>query len=364
MNKKLIALKNKLEAYHDTLLGYPVSDDLEYKELSDFLNFPLNNIGDPFVPANYRIDTREFEKKVVSFFADLFNAPKNNWWGYVTNGGSESNLYGLYIAREMYPRAMFYHSESTHYSVQKNLQLLGVPSVVIRSQENGEMDYEDFENTLRINRHMPAVIVANIGTTMTEARDDVAKIKRILNDLVIVKHYIHADAALSGGYAAFLDPKPSFDFQDGVDSIAISGHKFIGSPNPSGVVVVKNDNKERIGQVVEYVGSPDTTITGSRNGHSPLYLWYSIEKYGKEGLKKRAEYSLKLAEYTENKLNELNMNAWRNPNTITVVFNKPSQAICGKWQLATERNHAHVICMPSVTKERIDRFLIDIKNSL
>ncbi len=364
MKYKLEKLEKKLEKYHDTLLGYPVSDDLDYTELSSFLNFPINNIGDPFVPSNYRIDTREFEKEVVEFFAKLFNAPKENWWGYVTNGGSESNLYGLYIARELYPIAMFYHSESTHYSVQKNLQLLGVPSVVVRSQDNGEIDYEDLRNILRINRHKPAVIVSNIGTTMTEARDDVSKIKNILNDLVINKHYIHADAALSGGYVAFLDKKPAFDFADGVDSIAISGHKFIGSPNPSGIVVVKNDNKERIGQVVEYVGSPDTTITGSRNGHSPLYLWYSIMKYGKEGLKNRAKYSLDLAKYSKDKLNELGLNAWSNPDTITVVFDKPSKDICGKWQLATEGNKAHIICMPSVTKERVNQFLEDLKKEM
>ncbi|MFV0237995.1 MAG: histidine decarboxylase [Flavobacteriales bacterium] len=360
MKEKLIHLKRELEKYHDTLLGYPVSDDLEFTSLSEFLNFPINNIGDPFVPSNYRIDTRDFEKKVVTFFADLFRAPQDNWWGYVTNGGSESNLYGLYIAREMYPKAMFYHSESTHYSVQKNLQLLGVPSVVIRSQKNGEMNYEDFHNTLKINRHKPAVVVANIGTTMTEARDDVSKIKQILNDLIITKKYIHADAALSGGYTAFLEPKPAFDFEDGVDSIAISGHKFIGSPNPSGVVVVKKDNKEGIGEVVEYVGSPDTTITGSRNGHSPLYLWYSINKHGKEGLKKRAEYSLELAKYAKKELNDLGLNAWSNPNTITVIFDKPCKEVCEKWQLATEGNFAHIICMPSVTKERIDRFLKDL----
>ena len=235
---------------------------------------------------------------------------------------------------------------------------------MVRSQSNGEIDYEDFENTLRMNRHKPAVIVSNIGTTMTEARDDVSKIKGILNKLVINKHYIHADAALSGSYAAFLNPKPSFDFEDGVDSIAISGHKFIGSPNPSGVVVVKNDNKERIGQVVEYIGSPDTTITGSRNGHSPLYLWYTISKLGEGGLKKRAEYSLELAEYVETQLNLLGLNAWRNPNAITVVFDKPSVKICEKWQLATEGDTTHIICMPSVTHKRVNEFIIDIKKDV
>ena len=34
--------------------------------------------------------------------------------------------------------------------------------------------------TLFINRDRPAIIVANIGTTMTEAKDDIAKIKQVL----------------------------------------------------------------------------------------------------------------------------------------------------------------------------------------
>ncbi len=36
---------------------------------------------------------------------------------------------------------------------------------------------------------------------------------------------------------------------------------------------------------------------------------YSITKYGKEGFKKRAEYSLDLTKYTEEKLNALGKNA-------------------------------------------------------
>ncbi|PIG96310.1 hypothetical protein CS542_09020 [Pedobacter sp. IW39] len=74
---------------------------------------------------------------------------------------------------------------------------------------------------------------------MTEARDDVRKIRSILQDLAIQHYYIHADGALSGSYSAFIEPRPAFDFADGADSIAISGHKFIGSPIPCGVVVVK-----------------------------------------------------------------------------------------------------------------------------
>jgi histidine decarboxylase len=135
---------------------------------------------------------------VVGFFAKLFRADPNDYWGYVTNGGSESNLYGLYLARELYPKGMVYYSESTHYSIRKNIHLLNIPSIVIRSQENGEIDYTDLENTLRINRDKPAIVLANYGTTMKEAKDDVARIKSILKNLAIQDSYIHCDAALAG----------------------------------------------------------------------------------------------------------------------------------------------------------------------
>lgn len=338
-------------------LGYPVSKDFDYSPLLPFLQYPLNNLGDPFVPSTYAVGSREMEKQVVSFFADLFRAPENNWWGYVTNGGSEGNLYGLYLARELYPKGMVYYSEATHYSVQKNLHLLNMPGIIIRTLPNGEIDYGDLENTICMNRHLPVIILANIGTTMTEARDDVKRIMGILKHLAIPHYYIHADGALSGCYSAFLEPRPAFDFADGADSIAISGHKFIGSPIPCGVVVAKKSNRDRIARSVSYIGSMDTTITGSRNGHSPLFLWYALKSLGRNGLKERAMHSLAMAAYAVERLNENGIPAWRNPGAITVVFPDPPANVRRKWQLASESGCSHIICMPNVSKEQVDDFV-------
>ncbi|RBQ05235.1 histidine decarboxylase [Pedobacter miscanthi] len=360
LNDLLVKVKEQTELF----LGYPVSKDFDYQALSDFLKYPMNNLGDPFVTSTYGVGSRNLEKEVVEFFAELFRAPKDNWWGYVTNGGSEGNLYGLYLARELHPKAMVYYSEATHYSVQKNLHLLNMPNIVIRTQENGEIDYEDLENTIRMNRQIPVIIMANIGTTMTEARDDVAKIKNILKRMAIQHYYIHADAALSGTYSALVDPRPAFDFEDGADSIAISGHKFFGSPMPCGVVVAKKSNRDRIARSVAYIGSLDTTITGSRNGHSPLFLWHTIKRLGLAGLKDRAMHSLATASYTETKLKEMGIAAWRNPNAITVNFPTPSPAIFKKWQLAAEHGNSHIICMPNVTKTHIDLFVGDLKSEI
>jgi histidine decarboxylase len=350
--------KVKERALH--FIGYPIAVDFNYDELLPLLRYSLNNIGDPTVESTYDLNSRSLEMEVLAFFADLFRAKPGEWWGYVTNGGSEGNLYGLYLARELYPKAMVYYSEATHYSVQKNISLLNMPSIVIRAQASGEIDYEDLNNTIKLNRHLPVIIMANIGTTMTEAKDDVSKIKAILKENAISASYIHCDAALAGSYAPFLKPKPSFDFQDGADSIAISGHKFLGSPIPCGVVLVKKLYRDRIGRAVQYIGTLDTTISGSRNGHSPVFLWYRIKQLGVAGLQERITESLELAEYAVEQFKAIGIEAWKNENAITVVIPQPSPAIIKKWQLATESGRSHILCMPGVTRAVIDMLIADI----
>lgn len=341
-------------------LGYPSAKDFDFSSLKDFLNFPLNNIGDPFTEGSYKVGSREFEREVLQFIAELLRAPKGNWWGYVTNGSTEGNLYGLYLARELYPKGIVYFSRDTHYSVSKNVHFLNMRHIMIRSQSHGEIDYEDLQETLKIHRDVPAIIFANIGTTMKEAKDDIRRIRGILEDLVMVDCYIHSDAALCGFIAPFVQPRAAFDFADGADSIALSGHKFIGSPIPSGIVLARKENVDRIARSVAYIGSMDTTITGSRNGLTPLMLWYAIRTMGLEGIRRRVRRSLDLAEYVEQKLKKIGVAAWRNPNAITILFPKPSREIRRKWQLASSGNLSHVIAMPGTEKDVLDSFISDI----
>lgn len=354
---------SKVKDRAEKMLGYPIARDFDYSELYQLLKYPLNNLGDPLIESTYDLNSRSIEREVIKFFCDLFDAPKDNSWGYVTNGGSEGNLYALYVARELYPNGIVYFSESTHYSAQKNIHLLNMSCISIRSQKNGEIDYEDLKEAVHQNRQYPAIIFANIGTTMTEAKDDIFKIKEALKISAIRNSYIHCDAALAGTYLSILECEPKFNFAAGADSVAISGHKFIGSPIPCGVVIVKKSYRDRIGQTIPYIGTIDTTITGSRNGHSPVFMWYAIKKLGHEGLKSRAIESMKMAEYVETELNKIGLNAWRNKNSITVVFDKPKTEICKKWQLASENNIAHIICMPGISKKTVDECLLDIKNN-
>ena len=346
-----------------TFAGYPVSGEFDYHELFRFLSYPLNNVGDPFTPCIYHMHTREFECEVLEWFAQLTHAPEKDWWGYITNGDTEGNLYGLYLARELYPNAMVYFSQDTHYSVSKNLRLLRMPHIMIRSLPSGEIDYEDLHETRRIHRDVPPIIFANIGTTMREGVDDVIRIQSILEQLAIPESYIHADAALSGMTLPFIEGAPQFGFSAGIQSLSISGHKLIGAPVPCGVVLALKLNVDRIARSIEYVGTLDTTITGSRNAITPLMLWYAIRSGGIEGFRKTVNRCLSRAEYAVNRLNEIGIKAWRNPHAITVVFPKPASAILDKWQLAVQGDFAHIMVMPHVTREKIDQLTGDIISS-
>jgi hypothetical protein len=75
----------------------------------------INNLGDPFVPSNYGVHSRQFEVAVIDFFANLWKIDKSDYWGYVTTCGTEGNLHGILLARECHPDGILYSSRETHY---------------------------------------------------------------------------------------------------------------------------------------------------------------------------------------------------------------------------------------------------------
>jgi histidine decarboxylase len=356
---QLETLITQSEQEYQRFIGFPAAFDFDYAELAPLMTMFMNNIGDPDVDAFHGAQTKAFEREVIKFCADLFRAPSDNYWGYVTNGSTECNLFALYLAREKLQKPIVYYSAAAHYSIPKNIRLLAMDSQQVQAQPSGEMNYEHLKLLVAQHPDTPAIVVATIGTTMTEARDNVRTIKDILMS-ANVSHYIHADAALAGFYAALLEPHTPFDFQDGADSVSISGHKFIGSPIPCGVIITKKTDIKYVAGGTNYTGSIDTTISGSRNGHTPLYLWYAIKRFGIEGFRDRGYVAQQMAAYAHERLTSIGWETWRNPHALTIMLSAPPENIIRKWQLATHEGWSHIICMPGVTKEQIDSFITDI----
>ena len=361
--ERLNGLLRDFESLKLQQVGYPCNQNFDYSALLPFLSYCPNNVGDPFHDSNFRSNTHEMEREVVGLFADMMHLSRDDAWGYVTSGGTEGNMYGLYIGREMFPDGVVYFSQDTHYSVVKILRVLKSRNIMIKSQDSGEIDYEDLYETIRINRDSPVIFIANIGTTMKGAVDDVSRVREIIDDLAITNFYIHADAALSGMVLPFVDEPQPYGFDAGFDSVAVSGHKMIGSPMPCGVALTKREYVGRIARSIEYVGVLDTTLTGSRNAITPLMLWYAFEQHGLDGFREIVGECISVAEYAVSRFNDSGIPAWRNRNSVTVVFPRPSEEVIRRWQLAPYEDIAHLIAMPHVTREIIDRVVDDCLRS-
>lgn len=158
-------------------LGYQVNQYFDYGDtISLFLNIAPNNIGDPFQPGRYAINSKEMEYGVIRYYAKLWDLPlrdinkdkdpnpktvqdPNVYWGYVLSmGSSEGNIMASWIARDyiggklliideevgrMVPvvgqmlsrkkkdplkTTVYFTSEAAHYSVIKSAVLMNVRS--------------------------------------------------------------------------------------------------------------------------------------------------------------------------------------------------------------------------------------------
>uniref|UniRef100_A0A0V0GJM2 Putative ovule protein n=1 Tax=Solanum chacoense TaxID=4108 RepID=A0A0V0GJM2_SOLCH len=81
--------------YH---IGYPTNMHYEHHAiLAPLLQFSLNNCGDPFTQSPVDFHSKDFEVAVLDWFAQLWEIDKDEYWGYITSGGTEGNLHGLLV---------------------------------------------------------------------------------------------------------------------------------------------------------------------------------------------------------------------------------------------------------------------------
>jgi len=195
------------------------------------------------------------------------------------------------------------------------------------------------------------------------AVDDLQRVLRILHGLGYTRDqfFIHCDGALFAMMLPFVEHGPEVSFQQPIDSIAVSGHKFLGCPMPCGVVVQRKEHLLKLERNIEYLNSKDTTIMGSRNGQAPLFLWYTLRKKGCAGLLEDVKNCMQLAKYLRDQLTMRRVSCMLNDLSTTVVFERPDDDVfIRKWQLACEGAIAHVVVMPNVTKDKIDLFVNEL----
>ena len=366
---------------------YPYNLDFDFGPLEGLLKYSINNLGDPFIESNYGVHSREFEIGVLQWFARLWEIDDEDYWGYITNCGTEGNLHGILVGREVLPDGILYASKESHYSVFKAARMYRMDAVSVGTLPTGEIDYDELQRTLIANRGRPAVLNVNVGTTVKGAVDDVDRILHVLQQAGYSedKFFIHCDGALFGLMLPFVrdarrvttaatsgnDAPAGTSYGDGVitfrkaiGSVSVSGHKFVGVPMPCGVVMTRKRHVMKLSSDIEYLNSRDATIMGSRNGHAPIFMWHTLTRKGYEGLRADVEGCIDNARAMKTMLEKAGVPVMLNELSSTVVFERPvEEAFVKKWQLACEGDIAHVVVMPNVTLATLREFTNELTMS-
>lgn len=386
-----------LPLQRDLLLGYPINMAIPPEEFFTWREqlfkvgldqFAFNNIGNPYHHSHVPFNTHHFEKELIERFGAIYGFSPRNTWGFLSNSGTDSNMHGIYIGRTLLESRSgvmpkIYFTKEAHYSIQILRNLLNLDWVEVNTNTDGSMNTNDLAQQLCANPNHPALVVATIGTTFKGAIDSIDDIQAILKNR---ESYLHLDAALFGGYL------PHTPFASDLlhettqitgtkssryDSIAVSCHKFFGFPSPAGLFITTQSIFEDFQVQFEKVHDPEYilqvpgTITCSRDAVKPAeFHFFSTES----AFAKQADDAKNMLENADYLLKEMNNHyAHLNPTkannrSSTIYFKRPSDAVVNRYSLAImglaagslRTPHAHVVVMPHVNKQLLDKFLTDL----
>lgn len=381
VEEKLIDLTRKFYENVDYCIGYPVC---QYPNISGFgewyaktglCDLVTNNAGNPFDDEQYLLSTTYIEREVIQTCAPLYGVPEGREWGFVTNSGTDGNMYGIYfgakkLQKETGMLPIVYVSKEAHYSSFRICDVQNLETRLIDYDSQGRMDPESFRKALDPSK--PALVIFAIGSTFMGATDDQAAIQKVLEEVKPIAVYKHLDAALFGGYFPFTEYKDIVNMEkQGFDSIAISGHKFFGIDEPCGLFISHKDVIDaQTGYKVSYLNNDMPLISCSRSAVAPLKFYWVLTYVGFDNLVKQAEVFLENTQYLQDKLNEISYPAWHLPYSNTVFFKRPPEWICKKYSLANGYisefggELSHIVVMQHVTKSIIDEFVDDLQKEI
>src|SRR5262249_34974289 len=141
---------------------------------------------------------KEVEQHVIELIGEIVGAPAASRWGFVTSSSSAAIEHAMLQARIAYPDVVVYASRDAHRCVTTSARKLAIPLVTIRTDDSGAMDIDDLRAELGHRRDRAAFVLATLGTTWSEAIDDITAIGQVFDELALDNAFLHADAALSG----------------------------------------------------------------------------------------------------------------------------------------------------------------------
>ncbi len=299
-------------------LGFPTSkpDQLALDVFTYALPLQPNNCGLHTNKKGHKNPFKIHEVKSITSLGGFLG--DQNVDGYLNSGATESNIVSLWIAREMFKKAHYdsskivlFKTKLTHYSIVKATGILGLTNNVdIALNKKYAMSLTSLKTRLTksLKQKKCVIIVATAGYNIVGTTDDIKGINSFiesLDDNLKEKIFLHIDTATLGFISPFLDNKCKFFKYRNVRSIALDGHKTGLIPYPCGIFLIRKGLVNNIKSYVEYLGTDDQTLSGSRPGASASALWAMLEGIGFDGYKDKAKICIDNKNYLIKKLKKI-----------------------------------------------------------
>lgn len=281
--------------------------------------------------------------------------------GVFSPGGSLANLAAMIIARnQAVPdarehgldgrRLTVYGSADCHYSIRKNMGMIGLGRENLRLVEcdqRGRMKPDTLDAMIAADKlagAVPVAIVATAGTTVLGAFDPIEPLAD-----VAARHkvWLHVDGALGGTTLLTARHRHLVAGSERADSWTWDAHKLMGVPLSSSVVLVRERGllEKHFSEAAAYLfHNAETELDhgvrsiqcGRRN--DALKLWAAWKHYGDEGYARRIEHLFALAQHAADEIDRRpGLVLTCRPESVNVCFEargKPSDAICEALRVA------------------------------
>ncbi len=313
--------------------------------------------------------TKELEEKVINIMGNLFGEP--NACGYITTGGTESNIQALRVARNLgkKKRPNIVIPSSAHFSFDKIANLLGIEVRKAALDNEFKVDMNSVKSLMDDDT---VALVGIAGSTEFGSIDPIDELAQLALSRDI---FLHVDAAFGGFVIPFLDKKYEFDFSlKGVTSITADPHKMGLSIIPAGGLLFKEESC----LLPLEIDTPYLTIraqhslTGTRSGAAVASAYAVMMHLGREGYGKIVRRCIKMTRRLVEGVKEIGVQPLVEPVMNIVALDVPNLDEVRKelrakgWFTSITRKPRamRLIIMPHLNEEDIELFISDFRACL
>ncbi|GAA1490407.1 pyridoxal phosphate-dependent decarboxylase family protein [Brachybacterium sacelli] len=193
------------------------------------------------------------ERRLIDWTAQRIGLPGGD--GVFTSGGTQSNLQGLFLARERalrgldgprrenLPRLRLLAGAAGHFSVARSALLLGLDEdavVTVADDEDGRLDPAALEQEMaRLDAAGDVVMAVSVtaGTTDRGVIDPLGPVARLCAERGV---WLHVDAAYGGGLLLSPSRRHLLAGIEHADSVTVDFHKTFFQPVSSSALLVRD----------------------------------------------------------------------------------------------------------------------------